>query len=154
MSGRLWPLALSAVLALTVIANVLMLRVAADPNGSAVEPDYYRKALAWDRTLAQQAENRALGWTASARATAGGGVTLTLADAAGAPVTGARVHAVAIHNRLAAAPTSFALAARGPGEYAAPGVLARPGLWEIRVIAERGGERFTGDLRIEAGGGS
>ena len=53
---------MGTVLALTVAGNLWVMRIAnADPSFS-VEPDYYRKAVDWDSTMAQRARNEALGW--------------------------------------------------------------------------------------------
>jgi nitrogen fixation protein FixH len=160
MSGRLWPIALAGVLALTVLANIAMWVVAADPNGSAVEPDYYRKALAWDRVEEQEAVNRSLGWRVQARFLPGHGgaaglpaaLRVTVSDAAGFPLDGARVRVTAIHNALAGQPLLLALAPRGGGAYEQAAAFPRTGLWELRITIERGGRRFTADQRIDTGG--
>ena len=156
MKGRLWPVALVAVLALTVCANVAMWIVAADPNGSTVEPDYYRKALAWDRAQAQGAANRALGWQASARFGKGAGTAspsaleVTLVDAAGRPLEDARVGVIAIHNALAATPVALTLARASPGVYAGRAVFPREGQWELRLTVRREQETFTAELHADA----
>ena len=154
MNGRLWPIALAAVLALTVLANVALWVVAADPNGSAVESDYYRKALAWDRVEEQAAVNTRLGWRVDARFTPGagglpGGLEAAVRDAAGAPIDGAAVRVVAIHNTLAGQPMSLVLTPRGGGTYAQAVPFPRAGLWELRFTVEQGGRRFTSDERVD-----
>jgi nitrogen fixation protein FixH len=156
MKRSLWPIALVSVLALTVVANVAMWVVAADPNGSTVEPDYYRKALAWDRAQEQGAANRALGWTATARFGNGAGrsapspLEVTLVDAAGRPLDGARVGVIAIHNALAANPVALTLEPASPGVYVGQAVFARTGLWELRLTVRKGRETFTADVRADA----
>ncbi len=47
---RLWPAALVGVLAVTILANVGLLWFAGRGDGAGVEPDYYRRALAWAST--------------------------------------------------------------------------------------------------------
>jgi nitrogen fixation protein FixH len=156
VNGRLWPLALALVLALTVVANVAMWIVAADPNGSAVEPDYYRKALAWDRVQAQQRANAGLGWTVRPRFAFGAGsgspsvLEATVLDAEGRPLEGARVSVTAIHNALAGSPIVLLLAPEQPGVYAGRADFPRAGLWELRFLVTRGGRSFTADLRADA----
>jgi nitrogen fixation protein FixH len=152
----------SLALAFTVGVNVVMLFAAgADPNGTVVEPDYYRKAVEWDRTMARRAASVALGWQANA--TLGGldvsaaaapparTLTVDLRDASGTPIADAEVSATLIHNREASVPVAVALRAVGAaGRYAGTGALLHAGQWEVRVVARRGGERFETSLRIEA----
>ncbi len=153
--GWQWPLLIGLALAFTVGVNVAMLFAAgADPNGTVVEADYYRKAVEWDRTMARRAASDALGWRATGRigAIAAGSreVALTLQDAAGAPLVGAEVGATLIHNREAAAPVSVPLVEQGNGRYVAMAPLWHRGMWEVRIVARRGAERFETSQRVEA----
>lgn len=167
--GWQWPVLIALSLAFTVGVNVVMLFAAgSDPNGTVVEPDYYRKAVEWDRTMARRAASASLGWTATATlgtAQAAGGaepgpiatsvrlssrvLRVELRDAAGAPITDADVSATLIHNREASAPVAVALSA-ADGGYTGTGLLTHAGQWEVRVVARRGTERFETSMRIEA----
>jgi hypothetical protein len=152
--ATLWPIAIVAVLALTVIGNVFVIVAANGRDAAVVEPDYYRKALAWDSTLAQRARDQDLGWRLDARLAPLGAdgrarLEARLAGRDGAPIADARVHVVAVHNREARAPRTATLAPVAGG-YAAELPLARAGLWELRFDVRRGGERFTATLRREA----
>ncbi len=155
--GRLWPAAMIAVLALTVIANIAVLRLAHDPDAAIVEPDAYPKAVAWDSTAARRDASQALGWSAVAtiEPITGAGdaaravVRLRLVDRAGLPVDGARTKVEAIHNRELRRP-SAGLVGRGDGVYEATLPLPRSGMWELRVDAVRGEARFTTSLRADA----
>ena len=153
-AGWQWPLLVSAALLFTVGVNVAMLIAASsDANGTVVEPDYYRKAVDWDRTMALRAASARLGWHATAQLTAdadGHRLRVTATDSAGAPVSGARFVAELIHNRDAARPLHAALEEREPGRYEAPVALAHAGMWEVRLDARRGTERFTSTQRAEA----
>ena len=161
-AGRMWPAALVAVLAVTVLANVAILRVASDPDAAAIEPDAYAKAVAWDSTAAARDASRALGWEATARLVPAGDrvrVVVTLTDRDGLPVVGARVRVEAIHNGLARResadlPAVATGAAADAGAYAALLPLSRPGLWELRVDAVRGDGRFVTSLRAELARGT
>lgn len=152
--GALWPVAVVGVLAITVGANAWLLWEARDPNGAVIEPDYYRKAVAWDSLTARQGRSDALGWSADATiGPASGGrarVRVTLADSLGAPVAGAAVRVEGVHNLAAARPVTAALAETAPGVYEAVAPLARPGLWELRLAATRGADAFQARLRREA----
>ena len=151
--GLGWPIGISLVLAITVGANLLLLRIATEPNAYATEPDYYRKAVAWDSTAAAERASAATGWTCDAAFVPHGRtveLTVRLADASGAPVDGAALHVTAIHNLAAATPSELAGLPRGGGAYVANLPVARAGLWELRVAAVRGSAHFTADLRREA----
>ena len=153
--GWQWPLLVALALAFTVGVNVVMLFAAgADPNGTVVEPDYYRKAVEWDRTMARRAASDALGWSAEATLGAatreGRSLRVTLQDAAGAPITDAEVHVTLIHNREAATPIQVTLARDAAGGYVGSASAAHRGLWEVRVVARRAASRFEATLRREA----
>jgi nitrogen fixation protein FixH len=155
-AARLWPLAIVGVLAITVGANAVLLYQAGDREAAVVEPDYYRKAVAWDSTLAQQAKNAALGWRLDAAFGAPGrdGTPLTarLTDARGRALADAAITVEAIHNAEGSRRLHAVLRPAPSGAYAALLPLAHRGLWELRFEAARGGERFTATLRREAGG--
>lgn len=156
--ATLWPLAVVGVLAITVGANAWLVWKARDPNGAVIEPDYYRKAVAWDSLAARPGRSDALGWSADAAIgpAAGGGarVRATLADSLGAPVAGAAVGLEAVHNLAAATHVHATLAETAPGVYEAEAALGRPGLWELRLTATRGGDVFLVRLRRDAPRGS
>ena len=152
--GWYWPWLLAAGLLGVVGVNVTMLFVAnSDANGSVVEPDYYRKAVQWDSTMAHRAASDLLGWTATVSLVADdavpasgarvGMLRVTLADSSGAGVAGAMVSAVLIHNADAGRPLEFALRDDGEGRYGVGVPLAHAGRWEVRVSAERAGARFA-----------
>ena len=65
-NGWYWPWLLVLGMSGIVGVNVVMLFVAnSDANGVVVEPDYYRKAVQWDSTMAHRAASDLLGWTAT-----------------------------------------------------------------------------------------
>ncbi|MCE9602518.1 MAG: FixH family protein [Gemmatimonadetes bacterium] len=152
--GWYWPWLLATGLLGIVAVNVTMLFVAnSDANGSVVEPDYYRKAVQWESTMTHRAASDLLRWSAtvslSATDTVNGATSraatlrVTLADSAGAGVAGAVVRAVLIHNADAGRPLEVALREDGAGRYGAELPVAHGGLWEVRVNADRGAERFA-----------
>jgi len=152
--AKAWPLAIVGVLAVTVAANVLLFAAANAPGTAVAERDYYRRALDWDRTQAERARSAALGWRASAafRGAAPGRarLELRLADAAGAPVTGATVELEGVHNLAADAPRRWRLAESAPGLYTTEVDLPFAGRWELDVTATRGADRFVSVLHAEA----
>lgn len=155
-AAKLWPAAILGVLGVTVAANVVLLVEAGDPGAAGIEPDYYRRAVAWDSTMAQEDRNAALGWRLAADlgppAAGGSPLVVRLTDADGRRIAGARIDVEAIHNLAASHPVRATLDATEDGAYATRLPLPRRGLWELRFTVVRAGERFTARLRREAAG--
>ena len=151
--GAMWPVAIIGVLAVTVGANIWLFYEARDPNVVAIEPDYYRKAVAWDSTMAQAEHDVALGWRASLEAGAivsgRAPLAVVLTDSTGEPIDSARVHVECIHNADALHHVAADLAAAGAGRYASEVPLPRVGLWEVRITARRGTDLYTSSQRTD-----
>src|SRR5262245_58187076 len=95
-SGAYWPVLVVVLLSGGAAANIGMMLLATRDTSFAVEPDYYRKALEWNETMAQAAKNAALGWSVAVqleRTPESGAVKLIarVRDRAGQDVAGARV---------------------------------------------------------------
>lgn len=152
-AGRAWIAGVVVILGATVAANFYMLRVAGADPSFAVEPDYYRQALNWDDELAQREHNAALGWTSTPQvATGGDGATalrLRLTDGSGTHVAGARVRVRAFPIARSADILEATLADGADGLYAAALPMHRAGMWELRVEAVRGSDRFTSVHRLD-----
>jgi nitrogen fixation protein FixH len=157
--GWIWPVMIVASLLFTVGANVVMLMASSsDANGTVVEPDYYRKAVDWDRTMARRASSESLGWraavtlgaTVASSAGDGRSVRLLLTDSTGAAVRGADVTVTLIHNLDAATPVRGGLAQGDEGTYDALLAVPRHGRWEVRVEARRAEDRFQATLHVDA----
>jgi len=149
--GWYWPLVVTGLLVGGAAANVGLMLVATGDASFAVEPDYYKKAIEWDHTMAQEAVNSALGWSASAQLQPAAGpgqarLVARILDRAGAPVEGARVVVVAFPSARASHVRSATLEPDGHGVYAAGMPEDRPGLWELRLRVTRGGDVFTQTL--------
>ncbi len=153
--GAAWPIGVVVILAVFVGGNLLMMRIANDDPSMAVEPDYYRKAVAFDSTMAEERRSAAVGWSAQTRivgsdSAPGATVRVWLRDAAHQPVNGARVTIAARFNARANDIIVDTLTERTGGEYAAPLRVSHAGVWEVRVTAERGTSRFSASTRAEA----
>lgn len=152
--GAGWPIAITAILGLTVGLNVWVMRVAnADPS-MVVESDYYRKAIRWDDEMAQARRNAALGWTLRAALAPVGpseraDLHVAITDSTGAPISGARVTLEAFAITRSASVITETLAAARDG-YAVALPVTTPGRWELRFTVERDGERFTSVQRLDA----
>lgn len=152
--GWHWPWLIATLIFFTAGFQGWLIYAATHDSTMAIEPDYYRKAVAWDERMAQDSVNESLRWTARLEVGAvsgdGAQVTVRLGDSSGAPVRSARVRVVAIHNLDGAHHIEGVLRAQGDGSYAALLPLDRTGLWEVRVDAIRGREHFTASLRADA----
>ena len=152
--GWYWPWIVAALLVATAAGQGILFYAATHDASMAIEPDYYRKAVAWDAQRARDSVSAALGWTATGELRApdstGAEVAVRLADADGAPLGGARVRVTAIHNLEGARRVEGALPERATGTYAAKLPLRRAGLWELRIDAHRGRDHFTATVRTDA----
>jgi hypothetical protein len=104
-SGSYWAFAPAGLLAVMLAGLGTLAAIAADDPSFAVETDYYRKAVAWDRQLEQQAENARLARELKVEATPlGRGVTrltVRVNDAGGKPVSAGNVRLEAFPNARA-----------------------------------------------------
>jgi nitrogen fixation protein FixH len=152
---RVWPTIVLTVLGGYVAFGLIAARVASHDPNFAIEPDYYRKAVAWDSTLAQARRSAALGWRLTPTlGPIGDGTAAPLAvdlrDSTGAVVAGARVSVEARPIAHADDVVRATLTARDDGAYATRLPLERAGLWELHVDATRGADRYETTVRMDA----
>jgi len=153
--GMQWPIGVAVILGATVAANLWVMKIANSDPSFAIEPDYYRKAVNYDSTMAQQRENATLGWTMRTQlAPIGDGthttLTVTLRDAHAGALTGAQVAVMTRYNARANDTLTAVLTEAAPGRYETLLPIAHPGEWEVRVDATRGGARFEASTRVSA----
>ena len=156
--GTFWPLGIGAILAITVGVNIAVYYVANDDPSLAIEPDYYRKAVNWDSTLAQERVNHTLGWRLTPSLgtftpTQGADLRVSLTDSTGAPVAGATVKVSAFYNARANQILDTTLAPTAGG-YEGRLRVNHSGVWELRFEVTRGDARFTATSRVEAAAGA
>jgi len=152
--GMGWPIGVVVILGATVAANIVVMRLANDDPAFAIEPDYYKKAVAFDSTLAEEQRSLALGWTATSsleRSLQDDASTLTvvIADAQKQPVSGATVTVVALANVRANDRLTASLREMSAGRYQAELAVRFAGEWEVRVDAVRGAEHFVASTRTD-----
>ena len=152
--GSGWPIGIVAVLAVTVGANIWVMRVAGDDPSFAIEPDYYAHAVAWDSTMAQEARNRVLGWVVDAELRSfspdvGAQLDVAVRDASGAPVQNAEVRVTAFAIARSALRVNVALRPSAD-RYAAIIPLHHGGAWELRLEVRRGHDRLSVTRRVDA----
>jgi len=151
--GSYWAFVPAGLLAAMLVGLLTMAMIAADDPSFAVESDYYKKAVAWDRELEQQGENARLARKVTLETRSSSERTAALAlrvtDARGAPLDGAEVELEAFPNARAGERQRLVFTERRPGAYAAELPLTRTGLWELRLTVTRGKERTTHVLRVD-----
>ena len=153
--GMGWPIGITAILGATVAANLVMMRIANNDPSFSVEPDYYKKAVFYDSTMAQTHRNLDLGWgvqTFADSIVAGQPTRLrvVLRDEQALPLLGATVQATVLFNARADNLTTATLTDEGDGVYTAALPINTPGEWEVRVSAKRDTSHFTSSTRLTA----
>jgi nitrogen fixation protein FixH len=145
----IWPGAIFALLGMNVAVVAVTTFLALGDSSVGVEPNYYEKAVDWDRIAAQRDRSAALGWTVEV--VERDGVSIVLRTRDGTPISGARMIATVFHHARSAERAEITLTERdpaaSPGEYTpVERVFATAGLWELRLIVDHAGERFTADV--------
>jgi len=152
-SSRWWPVAIALVLGVTVLANIAVYWTANHDPSFAVEPDYYRRAVEWDSTVARERRSAALGWSVEARLAppVAGQATLLVRihTRDGAALDSVDIRADASHNARGAEVFAVRLAPVGSGEYAGTIPSARQGIWRVDLSAVRGGDAFIERVTLD-----
>lgn len=150
-----WPVGITLVLLSVVASNIwVAVKASSDPS-FAIEPDYYRKAVAWDSAMAQERVNAALGWRVASSLSAfsadsGAAFRVTVTDATGHPVHGARVIVAAMYNARASDVFTTQLLTDGRDGYVGRLPVHTAGVWEMRLDISGSAGRFTTTARLEA----
>jgi nitrogen fixation protein FixH len=130
------------------IAALITLAVVAHVGQSEVIPNYYEESTHHDDTLRAAEASRALGWRVDATLS-DGALHVTVRDAAGAPLSGARVRASGYPRTRAHERIDIALTAGGGGSYR--GIADRTlGLHDLAITVERDGKTFAQRVMVEA----
>jgi nitrogen fixation protein FixH len=145
-AGRKWVVAIVGLLSANVIATVF-LAVAATHGGSEIIPDYYESGVHYDTAIDRAAASRALGWRASAHVR-DGQLVISIRDAQGAPVAGARVGVTGYQRAFAADRLAVALVAAGDAYRGA--FPARAGVQDLTITVERDRDRFEQAIAVVA----
>ncbi|MCK6513116.1 FixH family protein [Myxococcota bacterium] len=151
--GWFWPWLLVGLLAISSGGSLLMVVIAINDPSFAVEDNYYKKAVEWDKQVDENTQSTRLGWrfdlTLKPHPTRPTlqilSVTLQAQD--GSPLQDADVTVRAFHNAQASQPLRLTLKPTGKGRYTSPILAHRPGLWIFRLHAQRGPQRFAAQSR-------
>jgi nitrogen fixation protein FixH len=139
-------------LAVVVAANGTLAYFAIVSSTGLVTERPFEAGNGYNRVLAAAAAQDALGWHASLRFTPSGHkrgeIAAEFTDAAGQPLNGLSVNAQIVRPVEPVPAQNLALPEIALGRYAAPAELDRPGQWEIRIDARRGGDLYEFAQRI------
>lgn len=154
-SGRIWPAIIVSLLLMNASIVAVTVCYATSDRSVVTEPDYYAKAIDFDRVIRQRETSTRLGWSAlpSLRAARDGRtmeLVITLADRSGQPLAGSSVSAIAFPNTGSGQRQALILTAAGSasGTYAAPIRIDRSGVWNIRITATHDGETFAREAEL------
>jgi hypothetical protein len=136
-----------------------MAYVAVNDPGFALEPNYYDKAVHWDRSQAEAAASRELGLKLTVskplRVSESGKLELELAvtDKSGASYSGAQVKVEAFAIARASERHELALRELANGHYATEIDSKTLGLWELRISIDKDRDHYREVLRRDASKG-
>jgi nitrogen fixation protein FixH len=127
--------------------------IAIDDPSFALEPNYYDKAVRWDRTQAEARQSERLGLqlvlSGPLALKSDGSVELELsvADRANTPLRAATVTLEAFPNAFASRIEHVTLREVSPGVYRGRLSGGKRGLWELRFDVRQGAQQFREVLR-------
>lgn len=153
--GRRWVVFIISLLALNVAVCAVTVTKALSNGGLVVEPDYDRKASNHAQAMRTAQASRNLHWTCTTQTPIATDTNIQSLDtnntlclkfltADSKPVTDLDVRVTYFHRAAAKQQTLVRLPEIAPGIYQAQAPHNRPGIWELRITAQRQGER-TGE---------
>ena len=158
-AGHFWAWLPAMLLGSMLLGLGVLTYLAVDDPSFALEPNYYDKAVRWDRTQAEARESERLGLqlllSGPLTLTSDGGVELELriSDRTSTPLRAAAVTLEAFPNAFAGRVEHVTLREVAPGVYR--GRLSRGvrGLWELRFDVRQGAQHFREVLRHDVARG-
>ena len=146
--GQYWPFLIVGLLGLALSFNLSLLVYSLNDPSFAVEKDYYKKAINWDKKVAQEERNRRLGWRIvlpkkMAAHSQKRRLCLQLHDRDGSELLAAQIQVIAFHNARASQQLQAHFLRHPTHGYCSPLLLARQGLWEFRFTIIHRGRFFT-----------
>jgi hypothetical protein len=158
VSDYRWPIYLSGLLAMPIVATGVLVYFATRPEAQRPMKDYYQTAQKWDADEAVEAASRQLGWTVRYEVVAGvphtpgtpRPVDVRVQDREGKGVAGltGRLFAIRPSEPRLNQTTPLVELPQEPGVYRTLVKLDRPGEWELRLDAKRESLRFVHAARV------
>ena len=152
-----WPGLVVLLLGSSVGAMAVTAMIAASDPSFAIVPGYRDDAATQSAARASQHASDALGWSATiefaattenATPPSTRDLRVTLHDADGAPITGARVDAVVYHPARSGDRSAATLEHIGAGVYVGAVRADRAGLWEVELDARLGADAFIARRQV------
>ena len=150
LTGRkFFAILLGAFIAVAAV-NGLMIWYAESSWTGLVSDSAYEQGLGFDRMLAESRAEATLARQGAIAYDAGKGrLTVTLADQAGAPLTGLQLSAQWLRPTREGFDRTIALTELAPGRYGAAIRPPLPGQWDVRVtVMDRGRTHFHAQKRL------
>lgn len=144
-AGRKWPFFIVGLLLLNVTVCAITV-TAAVMNPADTEPNYYQRALDWDRNKLEWPQADSLGWKAIIGQLPGGLLDVRLEGPQG-PVLATRVEVEVFHQAHSRERVRLEMKRIGDGRFVAPYPIANDGSHEIRLWIDTGTTRATTMLR-------
>lgn len=146
-----WHVFIGIVLFFAVIigVDVLFIVKAYDSFSGQIVANPYEAGLAFDQRLRDQKHQLALGWTVDAGVLDDGQLLVTVADRAGAPVTGLSAAARLERPATEKGALDLPLTETGPGRYQAKAPLLH-GAWDLTALLRGPQGQFEAQRRIVA----
>jgi nitrogen fixation protein FixH len=154
-----WPLFLIGILAMSIVAQGVLVFVATRADAPAPIPGYYQKALAWNADAAILDASRALGWSVTFDVPRGSAfdlaklrpVDVTVTDRERRPIVGLAGRLIAARPADARLDGQSVLVElpQAPGRYRTLAHLPLFGAWDLILDANLGATRFVHRGRIE-----
>ncbi len=147
-----WPLIVIAFLGVHVVLISVGVAIATHDPTFAVTPDYYDKALNWDKIQAAKRASEKLGWKlaiAPALKVQPNGeraVEISLQDRNGHPVAGAQINITYFHHAHAMDRMKLTGTTAADGKLAVNVPMRWAGFYSFACTADSGGTNFTDTL--------
>lgn len=153
-AGRRWPAIIIGLISLNVCIVVVTVVCATRDKSFAIEPEYYKKAVEWDRSARERDRGVALNWDVAVSLIAprqGSRLPVlhvslhgpAVAGGAPVPMDGAQVQVEAFAQARSGQRVSVVAEGVGGGDYEAEAPVTRAGLWEVRLKVKRGPESLS-----------
>ena len=147
-----WPLIVVSLLLGHVSIMVTAVILATGDKSFAVLPNYYERAVNWDKNQAELRASEKLGWQVTlvpspdVDPTGRRALSLTLTDAAGQPNAGADVELTWYHHARPAELLKASLHTDAAGRASDNIIMRNEGVYQINVSVKADGRRFVTSL--------
>lgn len=154
-SGWWYPWIFVGGMGVVVVVNGFLFFFALDSWTGLETDSHYKRGLEYNTALDATTAQRVLGWQTTLTVTpAEGGerkfdVAVTFLDKSGQPLRDLTVDAIVRRPTHEGYDAQLSLNPKGNGAYGGQAALALPGVWDVRLIAQRGDDHFQSVERVQ-----